>query len=161
MKKRADEVFREGRRVPRDRNWIPYSPADLARGVVDLFRTRRMEPNGPEPLDEFGVPESWRNEVIDEAWLEQSRVHWEVFERWCQEHDRTAFPADAHTCLDFLRAMWDRGPELYEIWQAIDERHEVYYWHTDANAVQRMRFFLGLMVRPDGTIEVHAVDPNE
>jgi hypothetical protein len=161
MWKKADEVFRKGRRLPRGRRWVPYSPSELARGIVNVFRPRRTEPRGPLPLDEFGLPVEWRHDEIDDAILEHSKEHWELFERWCEHNGRTAFPADPYTCLDFLCAMWDRGPELYETWRAIDERHEAYYWNSSANAVFRMKAFLGLVVRPDGTIEILPGNPED
>jgi len=160
MKKKADKVFREGRRLPRERRWIPYSPSELAQGIIDVFRPRRTEPRGPVPLDEFGAPVEWRHDEIDESMLELSKEHWERFESWCESSGRKAFPADADTCFDFLRAMWDQGPELYLTWRAIHERHDAYYWHTSADAVFRMRIYLGLDVLPDGTIVIRPVDPD-
>ena len=162
-KKESEELLearllrRKRRWVPRfieerERRWIPYSPRELAEGIVNVFRPRRTVPLGPEPLDEFGLPLSWRHDEVDEAMLEDSEAHLGLFERWCESNDRRAFPADADTCLDFLRANWDRGPELYETWRAMDARHEAYYWHSGANAVGRMKAFLGLVVRSDGTI---------
>lgn len=166
MNKKADDVFRERqllrrkrRRIPhfmsgRERRWIPPLPSVLAMGIVNIFRPRRTEPPGPEPLDEFGLPQTWRHDEIDETLLEHSRAHWERFESWCELNDGTAFPADPYTCFDFLCAMWDRGPELYETWRAISQRHNAFYWHMDADSVQKMRLYLGLLVRPDGTIEI-------
>ena len=77
-----------------------------------------------------------------------------------KSNGRTAFPADPFTCLDFLRANWDLGPELHETWRAIHERHDSYYWHSDALPVEQMRVYLGLDVLPDGTIVIRPVDPN-
>jgi hypothetical protein len=132
----------------RERRWIPYSPRELAEGIVNVFRPRRTGPPGPEPLDEFGLPLSWRYAEVDEAMLEHSEARWGLFAHWCESNGRTAFPADADTCFDFLLANWDRGPELYETWRAIDERHEAYYWHSGANAVFGMKAFLGSSCGP-------------
>ena len=93
--------------------------------------------------------------------LEHSTAHGEPFESWCERNDGSAFPADPYTCLDFLCAMWDQGPELYEMWRAISERHDAFYWHMDANSVLKMRLYLGLVVRPDGTIEILPGDLDE
>jgi hypothetical protein len=143
----------------RERKWIPPTPSELVRGIVNIFLPHRPEPSGPLPLDECGVPVEWRHAKIHESLLEHSKVHWELFERWCEHNGRTSFPADPYTCLDFLCAMWNRGPKLYETWRAIHERHDAYYWNSSANAVFRMRVFLGLDVLPDGTIVIRPVDP--
>jgi len=100
-----------------------------------------------------------RRDILTKRW--HSKTHWELFERWCESNGRTAFPADADTCFDFLRAKWDLGPKLCQTWRAIDERHEAYYWHSSANAVFRMHSFLGLVVRPDGTIEILPGGPED
>ncbi|CAN5656388.1 hypothetical protein BH20ACT23_BH20ACT23_15200 [soil metagenome] len=100
MRKKADEVFREGRRIPHERRWIPYSPSELAQGIANLFRPRRTEAREPEPLDKFGLPLSWRHDEFAERTLQYSSVHWGLFEMWCDQNGRTAFPADAYTCLN-------------------------------------------------------------
>src|SRR5680860_679375 len=93
MRKKADEVFREGRRIPHERRWIPYSPSELAQGIANLFRPRRTEAREPEPLDKFGLPLSWRHDEFAERTLQYSSVHWGLFEMWCDQNGRTAFPA--------------------------------------------------------------------
>lgn len=160
MGKKPDDGRRSRERLlRRDRRWVPPSPSELVWGIVNVFRPRHTEPSGPVPLDEFGAPVEWRHEEIDESKLELSKAHWGLFESWCESNGRTAFPADPYTCLDFLCAMWDRGPELYETWQAIHLRHDAYYWDSSADAVFRMRAFLGLDMLPDGTIVIRSVDP--
>jgi hypothetical protein len=57
-------LLRRKRREEHERNWIPYSPKELAWGIVNVFRSRRTGPISPEPLDEFGLPRSWRHDEV-------------------------------------------------------------------------------------------------
>jgi hypothetical protein len=51
-----------------------------------------------------------------------------------------------------------RGSELYESWRAIHLRNDAYYWDSSADAVFRMRVFLGLDVLLEGTIVIRPED---
>ena len=154
MRKKESEEPPEARLLRRKRRWVPrlsrsasVAGSPIPRGnwpreSSTSFGRAALGPGTRAP-GRVGLPLSWRHDEVDEAMLEHSEAHWGLFEQWCESNGRTAFPADANTCFDFLRANWDRGPELYQTWRAIDERHEAYYWHSGANAMFRMKAFPG------------------
>ena len=109
------------------------------------------EPLPPEQLDDYGFPWFWHRSPPDRL-IEETITYWPIFERWCQERGRRAFPAARETVLDFLHDPPVRGRALYEVWNAIDMYHFAHYWHTDANPVLMLRN--EVEVDEEGTVTV-------
>ncbi len=135
-------------------------PRDYMRGFGSLFRFRRR-PKGPPPppdLDENGLPREWRNDLAEDTgsrWLlERSNEHWPIFEKWCDAHSRTAFPATSETVLGFVLDPPVRGRELYDAWSSIRNRHEAIYWHEDACPYCGLTRGYRVYVRSDGSVEI-------
>ena len=138
----------------------------LLAGIVERVRAFFASPlkERPKPslddssaLDEHGMPRAWRRDPEDPVgvhFLQESERYWPVFERWCKERGFRAFPATAETVAEFLEHAPVRGRLLYEVWQAIDARHEAYYWHSDANPVFTLEQRRGVYVQSDGQVQV-------
>ena len=136
----------------------------MARGLFHNARsafTRNVLRRGRRPptleLDEHGFPVDWRvyPEDPDQQWaLSQSKEHWPTFEAWCNERALKPFPATEDTVLRFLLDPPVKGQGLYATWEAIDLRHEAFYWMEDANPTYLLRYGHGVDVKQDGTVIV-------
>lgn len=155
------------RRGPLQRSTRPPEPCPLEliygwlRAVPRVFRRLfQDQPKGPPPplppseLDEYGFPRVWRRDSPNEKFLAHSAEYWPYFERWCETRGLQAFPASVEVVLKFLRNPPLQGRDLYEVWRAINARHEAYYWHTDANPVQWLKVAGGVQVTPHGWVEM-------
>src|SRR5438093_8608532 len=98
-------------------------------------------------VDEYGLPRKWRRPVNETASFERNvGAGWKRFEEWCTRHGETAFPASMETVLRFLlHPDGISGDDLFQSWQEIRRHHEAYYWHTNANPVERL-FLEGVRV---------------
>lgn len=122
---------------------IPPAPMNLPKPLED------------DQLDGFGFPWFWHRMPPDDFTTSESAEHWSLFEQWCQEQGRRAFPATRETVLDFLRESPVQGRQLYDTWIAVDLRHFADYWHTDANPVLMLRDYVtvteeGIVTLSDG-----------
>lgn len=121
----------------------------------NVLRRGRRPP--PPELDEHGFPVDWRVHPEDpdqQLALSQSAEHWPIFEEWCEARSLKPFPAAEGTVLRFLLAPPVRGPRLYATWEAIDFRHEAFYWMEDANPTYLLRYAHGVDVKQDGTVVI-------
>ena len=145
---------------PHRRPSIPLMAVALfnnARSAFSRNVLRRGRRPPPPELDEHGFPVDWRVDPEDpyQEWsLSQSAEHWPTFEEWCEARDLKAFPAAEGTVLRFLLAPPVKGPRLYATWEAIDFRHETFYWMEDANPIYLLRHGHGVDVKQDGTVVI-------
>ncbi len=138
------------------------TPGEVARGIVGAAasRRRRREPPPPPPpeLDEYGLPKSWRRDLANDPFharlLESSNQHWRAFERWCGERSSRAFPAEAETVLNFLTDPSVSRRDLFDIYMAIDTRHDAYYWNEDANPCYLIHFGYGVRLSEEGSVSI-------
>ena len=126
-----------------------------ARSAFSRNVLKRRPP--PPELDEHGFPVDWRvhPEDPDAQWsLSRSAEHWPIFEEWCEARSLKSFPAKEDTVLRFLLDPPVKGRSLYATWEAIDFRHEAFYWMEDANPIYLLRHGHGVDVKQDGTVIV-------
>ncbi len=144
----------------RHRATIPQMAVALFNNARSAF-TRNVLRRGRRPpppeLDEHGLPVDWRvhpEDPIQQMLLSQSAEHWPTFEAWCNERTLKPFPATEDTVLRFLLDPPVEGQRLYATWEAIDLRHEAFYWMEDANPTYLLRYGHGVDVKQDGTVIV-------
>src|SRR5438552_2242239 len=112
----------------------------VIRGILAALTRKPKGSPLPSKTDEFGLPLTWRRDKPMKVFLRLSAPSWPTFEHWCQERKVRPFPASVATVEAFLRDPPVGGHELYEVWRAINARHEAIFWHVDANPVQVLKF---------------------
>ena len=105
-------------------------------------------------LDENGLPVYWRHEPPNLGELAGPESYWSVFEQWCSERGLRSFLATSETVLRFLCGSVGREPHLYQIFDAINTHHDVYYWHTAANPIDIIRHIEGVYVDRDQQLHI-------
>ena len=118
----------------------------------------RLRPQAPPGVDEYGIPSEWRIDHDKDPGFrqlfERSSEHWPIFEKWCESYSVRAFPAEDRTVLGFILDPPVKGPELYEVWFAIRDRHEAIYWHDDVCPYCGLTRNHRVYLRSDGAVEI-------
>lgn len=104
-------------------------------------------------LDEFGFPVEWRNPEPFEAFGSDLAEEWTIWENWCDDHGKRAFPAPMQDLLEFLADPPVSGQSLNKIVSAVGHMHRIVYWNINANPADTLRLH-GLHLMDDGTMFV-------
>lgn len=140
------------------RSSIPRMALALFNYARSAFSRNVLKRRPPPPeLDEYGVPVDWgvHPEDPDQQWyLSISAEHWPIFEGWCEARSLKPFPATEDTVLGFLLDPPVKGQRLYATWEAVNFRHQAFYWMEDANPIYLLRHGHGVDVKQDGTVIV-------